>query len=391
MTRAKAMIYGLILLVLAGAWWFFQKDGDLVLAQWQNQPDLDLSEALTQGLQEQQTRIYLRQYGLTGEDFSEVWNDLLCAHPELFFVDNEYEYVTLGDRVMYVVPRYTLTGDALSEAQVAYDLAIQDIVDAVESDWTDLEKALYLHDYMVTHYVYDEDLTYYDAYHMLTEQTGVCQAYTLTYQALLRAVDVECGYVLSDEMNHSWNVVNIDGHWYNVDVTYDDPTFDRLGKVQHPYFLVSDKKIALDHAGGTRADPCTSTAYDDAVWTQVSTAFVPLDGNFYCIENGQLCRWENEELIPLYTIDDLWFVEGKSDTYWEGCYASLDTDGTHLLFSTPHSVQQYDVQSGQVQTVYSYDGEGSIYGFVANQDGSVTCQISQSPNEPGFLARITNS
>lgn len=389
MTRAKAVIYVLALLVFGGLWWF-QKDGGTALSHRQNIQEQNVYETLVQGIQAQEDRITVRQYGLTGEAFSRVWNDLLFSHPELFFVDNEYEFVTMGDRVIYVTPRYTLSGDALLEAQEAYGQAILDIVSSVDSGWTELEKALYLHDYMVTHYVYDEDLTYYDAYHMLTGRTGVCQAYTLTYQALLQAVGVECGSVLSAEMNHSWNVVKIDGQWYNVDVTYDDPTFDRLGKVRHTYFLISDEALGADHSGGTGTYRCDSTVYDDAVWTEVSTGFVPLDGSFYCIADDTLCRWDSGGLTALYTIQDLWFVDGSSHTYWDGCYAALDTDGTCLLFSTPDAVKQYDIRSGEIRTLYPYNGAGDIYGFVANGDGSVTCQISTSPNEPGTLARITD-
>ena len=45
-------------------------------------------------------------------------------------------------------------------------------------------------------------------------------------------------------MNHAWNLIKIDGEWYHIDVTWDDPTPDLLGRVNHVFFLISDDAIA---------------------------------------------------------------------------------------------------------------------------------------------------
>ena len=49
-------------------------------------------------------------------------------------------------------------------------------------------------------------------------------------------------------MNHIWNLIKIDGKWYHVDVTWDDPIMDKPGRVKHDNFLRSDDGIKdTDH------------------------------------------------------------------------------------------------------------------------------------------------
>ena len=59
----------------------------------------------------------------------------------------------------------------------------------------------------------------------------------------MNLLGVECYYVSSELMNHGWNIIKINGEYYHVDVTWDDPVLDNFGMVNHDYFLLSDNKI----------------------------------------------------------------------------------------------------------------------------------------------------
>lgn len=388
-TRTLKRIFALLILLAVMAVGLFYPPGESwLLDELRTGKDVDVYQKLHTGLMEQAERIYVRRYDLTADTFNDAWNDVLCGNPETFFVGDTYEYTTMGDHVLYVTPKYDLTGTELMKANADYKIAMQNILDTVEEDWSDLETALYLHDWLVTHCAYDESLEYYDAYTMLTQNTGVCQAYTLTYLALLEECGIPCRYVLSRDMEHSWNVIQIDGAWYNVDLTYDDPTFDRLGKANHRYFLVSDMKLSADHHGGDAPIPCDSTAYDEAVWTGISTGFVPVDGVFYCIAGNTLCRWDDTGLTEIYTIPDVWYVTDDPYSYWEGCHASLDVWGDALIFNTPKEVKAYYPAADAFSTIYTYDGPESIYGVIYNGDGTITCQLADNPNVPGELRQV---
>lgn len=389
MTQKKG-VRPLPILILAGLLTLFLvRNGGWILDTIRTPDSVDAREKILLGLSQENEIIYLQQYDLTQQDLARILNDLSCSQPELFFVGcSSYSCTIWMDRVLSLTPTYWYRGAERERLQEQYQQAIAEIIAPIDEDWSDLETALYLHDYMAAHYAYDESQENFTAYQLLTEHTGICQAYTLTYQALMQAAGLECRYVLSDEMDHSWNAVFLDGAWYHVDITFDDPIFDRLGKVGHQYFLLSDAMIARDHPGDYTGPVCASDRYDRALWNTVSTGFVPVDGVFYCISGNQLCRWDAEKLTPLYTIPERWIVDGTAHNYWDGCFSSLDTDGAALYFNVPDAVKRYDPTTGELCTVYTHTGEGDLYGFLCQKDGTALIQTAESPNDPGQLQRI---
>ena len=115
----------------------------------------------------------------------------------------------------------------------------------VDSQWSDAEKALYLHDYLAVNYDYDytqytdskELELQHTAYGMLKNKKAVCEGYAWLYGILLHEVGVNSMMVISNEMLHAWNLLNIDGNWYHTDVTWDDGYNTHPGIVQHKNFL----------------------------------------------------------------------------------------------------------------------------------------------------------
>ena len=55
--------------------------------------------------------------------------------------------------------------------------------------------------------------------------------------------EMECTTVPSDACNHMWNKVKVDGKWYNLDLTSDDPTPNLSSLANHTYFLLSDEEL----------------------------------------------------------------------------------------------------------------------------------------------------
>ena len=63
--------------------------------------------------------------------------------------------------------------------------------------------------------------------------TCVCDGYSYAYEYLLQQAGITCtrvgGYAGSDPDSmeaHSWNLVQLDGEWYEVDATWDDQDSD---------------------------------------------------------------------------------------------------------------------------------------------------------------------
>ncbi len=128
-------------------------------------------------------------------------------------------------------------------------------VTASDSDFTKLKK---IHDWMVNNLDYDYTFSNYSISDTLTYGTCVCNGYSLTYQMFVDFIGIPTEFIISAKMEHGWNQVFLDGNWYNVDVTWDDPTGHGL---RYDYFLKSDAAIP-DHYGHESMG-CTSTLYDN--------------------------------------------------------------------------------------------------------------------------------
>lgn len=125
---------------------------------------------------------------------------------------------------------------------------VKEVVDGCRAEAQDpYSQARWLHDYLARSALYDFGYTLYDPHGVLLLGTGVCQSFALAYQKLLTEMGIPNRYVTGigrggrDMDFHAWNLVQIDGNWYHVDVTWDE----RGG---HLYFLKSDNYMKKTHS-----------------------------------------------------------------------------------------------------------------------------------------------
>jgi len=71
---------------------------------------------------------------------------------------------------------------------------------------------------------------------------AICSGYSSAAEALLKELGVDTVTVVN--AHHAWNMVRLEGTWYHLDVTWDDPVPDVPGRVVYNYFLVSDRTLA---------------------------------------------------------------------------------------------------------------------------------------------------
>jgi len=142
----------------------------------------------------------------------------------------------------------------ISPAQVAsVDATVEDILtrNNVHS-LSDFDKIKFVNDYIVQNTVYSTDTTNspHSAYTVLAEGKAVCQGYALLAQKMLTKLGIESLYVVGEAggVGHAWNLVKLNGGWYHMDTTWNDPTPDRgPSNVRYAYFLMSDRQLAKDH------------------------------------------------------------------------------------------------------------------------------------------------
>lgn len=146
------------------------------------------------------------------------------------------------------------------KAKELYDAVSSIIHSQIHEGMTDYEKELALHDYLVLHCKYSENVNQdeksdiYRAYGALVNGDAVCNGYAEAMQLLLRCVGVESRFVVGygkttngEWIEHAWNLVKLEGKWYHLDSTWDDPAPDQEGVVVHPYFNVTDDILLENH------------------------------------------------------------------------------------------------------------------------------------------------
>ena len=193
-------------------------------------------------------------------DFDRCFDGSLSADDFLPAADGEVELDGRGYVAFHPPNEYDMTpydtsailaawqsGDpsGLSERDGAILAACEAALNALDTDGrTALEQELAVHDWMVLHGDYDWSHAGADAlnpYGFLVDGRAICQGYATTFQLFMDLLGVECitvaGASHNSSQDHAWNMVRLDGDWYCVDVTWDDP--GNGDQVNHGYFNVT--------------------------------------------------------------------------------------------------------------------------------------------------------
>lgn len=105
------------------------------------------------------------------------------------------------------------------------------------------------HDYIINNTKYDKDnktglsdINSSTAYGVLFNGIGICSGYTDTMQLFLEKMNVK-NYRISSS-THVWNYVYVEGKWYHVDLTWDDPIMsDGSDALKDNYFMIDTNTL----------------------------------------------------------------------------------------------------------------------------------------------------
>ena len=139
--------------------------------------------------------------------------------------------------------KYYTTAAQEAELSEKIDSVLQSLDINDESSDYDIICAVY--DYICANVSYDYDnlddseyLLKYTAYAAMINKTAVCQGYSALMYRMLQQKNIDCRLIPGS--NHAWNIVAIDGVYYNADSTWDagrDPK-------NYAYFLCGDSDFA---------------------------------------------------------------------------------------------------------------------------------------------------
>lgn len=294
-------------------------------------------------------RVFLPE--LTQEELSTVFQSVCYDNPQLVCLKNKFGWGSIKGGT-FIELHYLDSAEKCAEKSAEIERIISQAVSALNEGMDAFEKELALHDWLASHCTYSADSPdAYTAYGALVEGYAACEGYAKAMQLLLARAGIESflitGQVEADgEMTgHMWNIVELDGKNYHLDVTWDAPQGSD-GLIQHAYFNLSDEEISGDHFGfDVQESRCNSTEEN----------FFRRTGAYYESYEALLCGLERAIPNAIQNSDGvLEFRLADSELYNETLKKLFYDDGIYDIIK---STAESEDGSGNCESVACFEAE----------------------------------
>lgn len=218
--------------------------------------------------------------GTTGHDFTLEFTASGTCRIYFYFMDNDRNDPQNDKGIYHLRTTAEVTvNDAVrpSVTQIVNDAAAQC---RQQTNGSEYDMALWLHDWALDKLEYDHSLNWCSAESGLTRHQGTCESYQRIYSKLLDAAGIANGRITGN--GHTWNAVQIDGKWCQMNLTWDDTSDNWYGDLdqRHLYFGLTDELMAIAHSDHTANYQKNGYAYRS---TDLS--------NNYFVRNGKAGEW----------------------------------------------------------------------------------------------------
>ncbi len=368
-------------------------------------------------------KIDVASYKYTVKKVSELINMCKDKHPDLYHLTSfgltgmdtdKNGNLDSYEKVEAIYLKYYFDSETYDKYNLAAAQAAAEMLADIKGNknLNDLEKLLLLHDRIAVRCEYDyegyqeyeeayaknpnvriDDCVEHESFSMygvLVNGKAVCEGYSKAYQYMLNELGIENYLCSSTQLCHVWNIVKLNGKFYHVDITFDDPSAkmgygsniatDRTGRVEHTNFLRSSDGIySQQHEAYDYDTTPQDDTYDEYFWQDSQTAFTLFNNEIYYINNDteNLMLWkggDGSQDTTLYSVDYEW---GN----WAGNFSCLSGDSKHLYFNSNNTVYEYDVTNNVAAPFHALQlAKGkAIYGFKADH-AVFFCDITSGPN-----------
>ncbi|WJQ85908.1 transglutaminase domain-containing protein [Streptococcus parasuis] len=193
---------------------------------------------------------------------------------------------------------------------------------------------------------------------VLLANSSVCAGYSRTFQYLCKLAGIEAVYVSGkvtgtngETIEHAWNLVKIDQHYYGVDSTWGDPVFEEAmgsqvqSTISYDYLCVPDSILYRNRVADVDLLSYWGTEYP---YTERPLAYPSCTDNAlnYYVQQGTYFENFDEELI-VQTISNLYQAGQHRIACQFSNQAALDqmveyaASGTNRLFEVLGWIETY--------------------------------------------------
>lgn len=211
------------------------------------------------------------------ESFERIFMAMTRDNPLIYFL-NQSACSIASDVFGHIAicPQYFFTKEKVKE----YNRKIEKVVNELAGrlhllECRDYEKELRIHDWICQNIEYDYEgmdknkttrvIASHNILGVFAHHKAQCEGIAKAVKVLLNAVDVKCIVVTGDSIKsgqsvpHAWNIVNIDGEPYQLDVTWDIGAIGQDKQhIAYDYFNLTDELMNQDHKTDSKLPECRS-------------------------------------------------------------------------------------------------------------------------------------
>jgi hypothetical protein len=186
---------------------------------------------------------------LSVDELSETYAAVICDHPELFWLDNGYQYgynSNAKNTAIQLTLKYNNLKSSIKAAQRSFDSAAESICSGAAKYDTAAEKEKYVFEALTGKIRYNDGANYNQtSYSGLVCGSTVCAGYARSFQYVLNKLGIPCYYIYGTANGeyHAWNIVQLEGQWYNADLTW----CDQDSGASFTYYNVTDAVLSANH------------------------------------------------------------------------------------------------------------------------------------------------
>ena len=178
-----------------------------------------------------------------------TYKNVFFQEPEIFwFYATNEQFAAAGDTMSKVALQYRYDQSLCETMKNSIRNSLKEIESQFPENATDVDKVITIHDYIINRTVFSKDDIYSkNAYGALVGGYSQCEGYAKGLAYACNYFGIENVRITGnkyDNNSHTWSKVKIDGKWYNVDVTWDDPESSNGEQLlRHNYLFVPDSAI----------------------------------------------------------------------------------------------------------------------------------------------------
>ena len=181
---------------------------------------------------------------VTTSEIDDIYWAFDYDNPQFFWLANGYRYTTRNGRVIGITMVYSRTVSEMNNIKPKFEAAAQKIIDKALQEDDLFERVKVLHDAItdMTEYTLSGPSYISEADGPLVYGKALCEGYSKAFMYLCQSVGIPCICVAGtgNGEKHMWNMLQLDGEWYNMDVTWDDDG-------DYNYFCIPTSQLTIDH------------------------------------------------------------------------------------------------------------------------------------------------